>query len=87
MPLFTAESYFRLGAPLDTFGRGLTKISVGPTDIVNGDYVRHTNPKFLDNSAITLRGGDRLDINLPAGTGNIAGFSTHSVTHPLQNAS
>ena len=24
---------------------------------------------------------------LPAGTGNIAGFSTHSVTHPLQGAS
>ena len=61
-------------------------ISVGPTDIVNGDYVRHTNPELLGH-CMTSRRHARHAINLPAGTGNIAGFSTHSVTHPLQNAS
>ncbi len=61
-------------------------ISVGPTDMVNGDYVRHTNPGLLGHCMTSWRLlPPRL--NLPAGTGNIAGFSTHSVTHPLQNAS
>ena len=87
VPLFTVESLLPVRRPFRHLRIEVSPtISVGPTDIVNGDYVRHTNPGLLGH-CMTSRRHTRHAINLPAGTGNIAGFSTHSVTHPLQNAS
>ena len=58
VPLFAVEPFLPVRRPSRHLRIEVSPtISVGPTDIVNGDYVRHTNPKFLDDSVITLRGG------------------------------